>query len=124
MSPKGLLKLQEENDGEEITLRKPRKDGRESFLDRPLVVDLGTYTTKIGFASADIQSGSECLPSLMVPTLIGVTKLLPGKLSESCNQWGAPGSSFVGFEALRRSSLISLKYPMEHGIIMDWDEIG
>ena len=54
MSPKGLLKLQEENDGEEITLRKPRKDGGSSFNERPLVIDLGTYTTKIGFALADI----------------------------------------------------------------------
>jgi actin-related protein len=60
----------------------------------------------------------------MVPTLVGVTKLLPGKLSEASNQWGTPGTTFVGFEALRRSSVLSLKYPMEHGIIMDWDEIG
>jgi actin-related protein len=60
----------------------------------------------------------------MVPTLVGVTKLLPGKLSEASNQWSVTGTTFVGFEALRRSSVLSLKYPMEHGIIMDWDEIG
>ena len=112
------------NEGDEITLRKPKKDGASSFVERPLVVDLGTYTTKIGFASADISTGSECLPTLMVPTLVGVTKLLPGKLSDASNQWGAQGTTFFGFEALRRSSVLSLKYPMEHGIIMDWDEIG
>jgi hypothetical protein len=92
ISPKGLAKLQEDHEGEEITLRKPRKDGMKSFVDRPLIIDLGTYTTKIGFASSDISSGSECMPSLMVPTLVGAAKLLPGKLSEACNQWGAPGS--------------------------------
>jgi len=84
ISPKGLVKLQEEHEGEEITLRKPSIK-RDSALDRPLVVDLGTYTTKIGFASCDISSGSESLPSLMVPTLVGVTKLMPGKVSEASN---------------------------------------
>jgi hypothetical protein len=83
ISPKGLVKLQEEHEGEEITLRKPSIK-RDSALDRPLIVDLGTYTTKIGFASSDI-SGSESLPSLMVPTLVGVTKLMPGKVSEASN---------------------------------------
>ena len=105
-------------------MRKPKQGISQSVNERALVVDLGTYTTKIGFASADISSGSECLPTLMVPTLVGVAKLLPSKVSDACNQYGAPGSSFIGFEALRRSSLLSLKYPMEHGIIMDWDEIG
>ena len=31
---------------------------------------------------------------------------------------------YVGLEALKRSPLLSLKYPVEHGIILDWDEIG
>jgi actin-related protein len=30
---------------------------------------------------------------------------------------------FVGLDALKRSPLLSLKYPIEHGIILDWDEI-
>lgn len=31
---------------------------------------------------------------------------------------------FVGLDALKRSPLLSLKYPIEHGIILDWEEIG
>ena len=115
-SPKGLAKLQtnEEEKEDRITLRKAKPTTQTI---RPLIIDLGTYTTKVGLASADISQPSECFPQLMVPTLVGQTKLLPGKLNESCY------NTFVGFEALRRSSQLSLKYPMEHGIVMDWDEI-
>lgn len=31
---------------------------------------------------------------------------------------------FVGLDALKRSPLLSLKYPIEHGIVLDWEEIG
>jgi hypothetical protein len=37
----------------------------------------------------------------MVPTLVGQTKILPGKIGDIN---AAIGQSFVGFEALRRSS--------------------
>lgn len=67
-----------------------------------------------------MASTSECFPQVMVPTLVGQTKLLPSKLNDP-----SPSSEavYVGVEAFRRASLLSLKYPMEHGIIMDWDEI-
>ena len=86
VSPKGLAKLHEENEGEEITLRKPKSNGGPQISgDSPLVIDIGTYSTKIGFASSEISSsGSKCLPSVMVPTMVGVTKLLPGKISDGC----------------------------------------
>ena len=58
---------------------------------------------------------------MMVPTIVGQTKLLPGRLSDVN---AALGQNYFGFEALRRSSVLSLKYPMEHGIVMDWDEMG
>ena len=87
---------------------------------RPLVIDLGTYTTKIGLAPQDFGVHNETFPQIMVPTMLGQTKLLPGRLSDTK---AAEGQTYVGFEALRRSSLLSLKYPMEHGIVMDWDEI-
>ncbi|TNV78000.1 hypothetical protein FGO68_gene7504 [Halteria grandinella] len=86
---------------------------------RPLIIDLGTYTTKVGFSPQDFSQ--QALPQLMVPTLVGQTKLLPGRLSDVN---AASGQQYFGFEALRRSSVLSLKYPMEHGIVMDWDEIG
>ena len=98
-------------DLEEVTARVPR----------PLVIDLGTYTTKIGFAPSDFASPTETFPTAMVPTMLGQTKLLPGRLGDS---QAASGRTYVGFEALKRSSQLSLKYPMEHGIVMDWDDIA
>jgi len=47
------------------------------------------------------------------PTLVGQTSLSL-ELSESSY---STEQTFVGFEALRRSTLLSLKYPMEHGIV-------
>jgi actin-related protein len=58
---------------------------------------------------------------MMIPTIVGQTKLLPGRLSDIN---AAIGQQYYGFEALRRSSVLSLKYPMEHGIVMDWEEIS
>lgn len=118
-SPKGLVKnLTSTEDDEEITLRqKPVPDQTPM---RPLVIDLGTYTTKVGLAPGDFSS-SELFPQMMVPTIVGQTKLLPGRLSDVN---AAIGQTYYGFEALRRASMLSLKYPMEHGIVMDWDEVS
>jgi actin-related protein len=58
----------------------------------------------------------------MIPTIVGQSKLAPGKLGESSSS-ASYGATFLGFEALRRSTQLSLKYPMEHGIVMEWDDI-
>ena len=55
----------------------------------------------------------------MIPTLVGFNKLA---------KMGSPtlpkdDNIFFGFDALKRSPLLSLKYPVEHGIILDWEEI-
>ena len=100
-SPKSLARLQEEND-DQITLRQTKV---ESQLSRPLVIDLGTYSTKVGFAaSTDMLSNSnECFPQLMIPTIVGYPKLVSGRLGETTSSANF-GSSYVGFEALRRST--------------------
>ena len=81
-----MARLQEENEGEEITLRRKITSGdqmEEREQTRPLIIDLGTYTTKVGFSPSDLSSASDCFPSLMVPTLVGLTNLLPGRLSDT-----------------------------------------
>lgn len=59
----------------------------------------------------------------MVPTIVGQSKLTSGRLGESTSS-ASYGTTFVGFEALRRSTQLSLKYPMEHGLVMDWEDIA
>ena len=57
---------------------------------------------------------------MMIPTLVGYPKLTKGVLQSSVRD----DQTFVGIEALKRSPLLSLKYPIEHGIILDWEEIS
>jgi actin-related protein len=56
----------------------------------------------------------------MIPTLVGVPKLT--KISSASQP--KDDQVFVGLDALKRSPLLSLRYPIEHGIILDWDEIS
>ena len=55
----------------------------------------------------------------MVPTLLGYPKMVKINTMQSQKD-----ELFVGLDALKRSPLLSLKYPIEHGIILDWDEIS
>ena len=54
----------------------------------------------------------------MVPTLVGWPKLTKLNSSQSNKD-----ELYIGLEALKRSPLLSLKYPIEHGIVLDWDEV-
>lgn len=40
---------------------------------KPLIVDMGTQTTKVGFSE---QTSGERFPSLMVPSIVGFPKLV------------------------------------------------
>jgi len=55
----------------------------------------------------------------MIPTLVGIPKITKIGSSATLKE----DQIFVGLDALKRSPLLSLKYPIEHGIILDWDEI-
>jgi actin-related protein len=54
----------------------------------------------------------------MVPTIVGFSKIV--KINSNQSQ---KDDIYVGLDALKRSPLLSIKYPIEHGIILDWDEI-
>jgi actin-related protein len=54
----------------------------------------------------------------MIPTIVGFSKIV--KINSNQAQ---KDEIYVGLDALKRSPLLSLKYPIEHGIILDWDEI-
>ena len=56
---------------------------------------------------------------MLIPTLVGFPKIT--KLSSASSSFNTE-QVYIGLEALKRSPLLSLKYPIEHGIILDWDE--
>src|SRR6195952_4568761 len=76
----------------------------------PLVLDNGSGTIRAGFAGTD-------LPAAYFPSYIGRPKhvrALAGALE---------GDVFIGPKAQELRGLLKIKYPLEHGIVTDWDDM-
>lgn len=76
----------------------------------PLVLDNGSGTIRAGFAGSD-------LPSTTFPSYVGRPKhprVLAGALE---------GDVFIGSRAQELRGLLKLKWPLEHGIVTDWDDM-
>lgn len=75
-----------------------------------LVIDNGSGMCKAGFAGEDA-------PRAVFPSLIGRPKhqaVMPGLGLKDC---------FIGDEAQSRRGILALNYPIEHGIVTNWDEM-
>lgn len=67
----------------------------------PIVIDNGSGLTQVGFAGADT-------PASVFPSVIGRAA------NNECS---------VGEDALANRDTLSLKYPIEHGIVTNWDDM-
>ena len=76
----------------------------------PIVLDNGSGTIRAGFAGED-------LPKCTFPSFVGRPKhlrVLAGALE---------GDVFIGSRAQELRGLLKIKYPLEHGIVTDWDDM-
>ncbi|KAJ6257307.1 Actin-2 [Drechslerella dactyloides] len=82
----------------------------DSLLNQPVVIDNGSGTIKAGFA------GDET-PKCYFNSFVGRPKhprVLAGALE---------GDVFIGSRAQDLRGLLKIKYPLEHGIVTDWDDM-
>ncbi|XP_067882759.1 uncharacterized protein [Heterodontus francisci] len=81
-----------------------------SDYNTPIVLDTGSGLMKAGFANQD-------LPMTIFPTVIGRPKY------ENVCSGRNPQDVYIGHDAQHMRGVLSLHYPLEHGIVTNWDEI-
>ncbi|CAE6432262.1 unnamed protein product [Rhizoctonia solani] len=80
------------------------------LTNQPVVIDNGSGTMKAGFAGQDH-------PKCFFPSFVGRPKhprVMAGALE---------GDTFIGRRAQEYRGLLKIKYPIEHGIVTDWDDM-
>ncbi|KAI9851240.1 MAG: Actin-like protein [Thelocarpon superellum] len=82
----------------------------DTLHNAPIVLDNGSGTIRAGFAGED-------LPQCYFPSYVGRPKhprVLAGALE---------GDIFIGQRAQELRGLLKIRYPLEHGIVTDWDDM-
>ncbi|XP_072296535.1 actin-1 isoform X2 [Eucyclogobius newberryi] len=75
-----------------------------------IVLDTGSGLMKAGFAD-------ENLPRVLFPTIIGVPKY------EEIMNGSSEKDSYVGHKAQHMRGVLTLRHPIKHGIIRNWDDM-
>jgi actin-related protein len=85
-------------------------DGQEEALN--IVCDNGSGMVKAGFSGDDA-------PRVVFPSIVGRPKagITPAMLG------GSPKSNFIGDDAQARRGILTIGYPIEHGIVTNWDDM-
>ncbi|KAJ3430551.1 alpha-centractin [Anaeramoeba flamelloides] len=80
------------------------------FANIPLVIDNGSGMIKVGLAG-------DITPKCLFPSYVGKVKYMKVMAG------GLEGDTFVGEQAEKNRGLLKLQYPMEHGVIKNWEDM-
>ncbi|KAJ9111704.1 Actin-2 [Naganishia cerealis] len=86
-------------------------DFADVLTNQPVVIDNGSGTIKAGFAGQE-------QPKCYFPNFVGRPKhqkVMMGGLEEA--------DVYIGRKAQELRGLLKIKYPVEHGIVTDWDDM-
>merc|ERR1719367_945083 len=86
------------------------RDYEEVIANQPVVIDNGSGVMKAGFAGEDSVK-------LQFPSYVGRPK------HERVMAGPVEGDNFVGHRAEELRGILTLKYPMAHGIVEHWDDM-
>lgn len=76
----------------------------------PIVIDNGSGTIRAGYAGED-------QPKCFFPSFVGRPKHLRVLAG------GLEGEVFIGNRAQELRGLLKIRYPLEHGVVTDWDDM-
>lgn len=80
------------------------------MMNQPVVIDNGSGTIKAGFAGDEE-------PKCIISNYVGRPKYIRVMAG------GLEGDYFIGRSAQQHRGLLSIKYPMEHGTVVDWNDM-
>jgi len=86
------------------------RDYEEVIANQPVVIDNGSGVMKAGFAGEDSVK-------LQFPSYVGRPK------HERVMAGPVEGDNFVGHRAEELRGILTLKYPMAHGVVEHWDDM-
>ncbi|KAL1527582.1 hypothetical protein AB1Y20_008969 [Prymnesium parvum] len=81
-----------------------------------LVVDNGSSVMRAGFAGDD-------MPTAVFPSMIGRERKLGESATYNIMVGMGQKESFVGDDAQSRRGILSLSYPIERGVVTNWDDM-